>query len=104
MKPVRDDIESGIDAAFTTYLIDRDVKVNATVQDAVTAAVTRWCNQHETQVLASLSHRPTDAEQQLAEINQVLRTAGINATGPAGVIALAALVQWSESNQNLIHA
>jgi hypothetical protein len=101
---VRSDIEKGTEAAFTTYLGDRDIKVTATVQDAITAAVTRWFNQHETQVLGSLAHQPGTAEQQLAEINAVLRTVGIDATGAAGVIALAALVQYAETTQTLINA
>lgn len=63
---VRSDIERGTEAAFTTYLGDRDIKVTATIEQAVTNALGRWLNQHETQVLASagLRQQPTDAERQ----------------------------------------
>ena len=104
MKPVRDDIESGIDAAFTTYLDDRDTKVTTTIGTALTNAVTRWLNQHQTQVLSGLHAQPTDAATELAQINAILRAAGITATGAAGVTALAALVQYAESNRTLIPA
>lgn len=83
MKPVRDDIESGIDAAFTTYLSDREIKVTSTMETALTNAVTRWLNQHQTQVLGGIHAQPTT---ELAELNQILRDAGIEyPLGLAGV-------------------
>lgn len=78
---VRSDIEKGAEAAFTTYLGDRDIKVTATVENALTNAVTRWLNQHQTQVLGAI--HVTDAERdELDRLHDLVAPDGTVVTSP----------------------